>query len=79
VLDTGLGFSFFRVGAIRSACRRAARSASWGTATASEGAIAREKLVKKWRREWKFALIEAGNPEWGDLWEQWFGSGAQQA
>ena len=38
-----------------------------------EAAIAREKLVKKWRREWKFALIEAENPEWGDLWEEWFG------
>jgi len=37
-----------------------------------EGAIVREKLVKKWRREWKFALIEADNPEWDDRWEQWF-------
>ena len=37
-----------------------------------EPAIAREKLVKKWRREWKFALIEADNPEWHDLWEQWY-------
>jgi putative endonuclease len=37
-----------------------------------EGAIAREKLVKKRRREWKFALIEADNPDWADLWEQWF-------
>jgi len=35
-----------------------------------EGAIAREKLVKKWRREWKFALNDAGNPDWDDLWEQ---------
>ena len=35
-------------------------------------AIAREKLVKKWRREWKFALIEAQNPDWLDLWEQWY-------
>ena len=34
-----------------------------------EGAIAREKLVKKWRREWKFALIERGNPEWRDLFD----------
>ena len=37
-----------------------------------EPAIAREKLVKKWRREWKFALIEAENPDWLDLWEQWY-------
>ncbi len=35
-------------------------------------AIAREKLVKKWKREWKFALIEADNPDWQDLWEGWF-------
>ncbi|MEO5640817.1 MAG: GIY-YIG nuclease family protein [Sphingomicrobium sp.] len=32
-------------------------------------AIAQEKRVKRWRREWKFALIEAGNPEWVDLYE----------
>ena len=40
-----------------------------------EQAIAREKLVKKWRREWKFALIEADNPEWLDMWEQWYPAG----
>jgi putative endonuclease len=43
-----------------------------------EQAIAREKLVKKWRREWKFALIEADNPEWDDLWDRWFASGAAE-
>ncbi|MEQ8771604.1 MAG: GIY-YIG nuclease family protein, partial [Erythrobacter sp.] len=41
-----------------------------------EQAIAREKLVKKWRREWKFALIEAENPDWDDPWESWFASKA---
>jgi putative endonuclease len=35
-------------------------------------AIAREKQVKKWKREWKFALIEADNPDWRDLWDEWF-------
>jgi putative endonuclease len=35
-------------------------------------AIAREKLVKKWRRDWKFALIEKENPDWLDLWDRWF-------
>ena len=30
-------------------------------------AIAREKQIKKWRREKKIALIEAMNPEWRDL------------
>ncbi len=32
-----------------------------------EGAIAREKQLKNWRREWKVALIEEGNPMWRDL------------
>ncbi|MDP2130945.1 MAG: GIY-YIG nuclease family protein [Erythrobacter sp.] len=43
-----------------------------------ERAIAREKLVKKWKREWKFALIEADNPDWDDLWEKWFTLSAAQ-
>ena len=30
-------------------------------------AIAHEKRVKRWRREWKFALIEETNPEWRNL------------
>ena len=30
-------------------------------------AIAREKAMKKWRREWKVKLIEAANPTWDDL------------
>jgi len=32
-------------------------------------AISREKEIKKWRRNWKIALIETGNPDWRDLWE----------
>jgi putative endonuclease len=32
-------------------------------------AIAREKEIKKWRREWKVSLIERSNPEWVDLYE----------
>jgi putative endonuclease len=31
--------------------------------------IAREKQIKKWRRDWKIALIEEQNPEWHDLFE----------
>ena len=31
-------------------------------------AIAREKALKHWRREWKIRLIEEGNPGWRDLW-----------
>lgn len=30
-------------------------------------AIAREKEIKKWRREKKNALVEAFNPKWEDL------------
>ncbi len=32
-------------------------------------AIAREKALKAWRRDWKIALIEQANPEWRDLFE----------
>jgi putative endonuclease len=32
-----------------------------------KGAIAREKQLKKWRRDWKIRLIEEQNPEWRDL------------
>ena len=37
------------------------------TGESMEGAIAREKTIKKWRREWKRNLIERQNPEWNDL------------
>ena len=30
-------------------------------------AIAREKELKKWRRQWKIDLIESANPDWDDL------------
>lgn len=30
-------------------------------------ARARERAVKRWRRDWKFKLIEETNPEWDDL------------
>jgi putative endonuclease len=33
-------------------------------------AIAHEKRVKRWRRAWKFALIERANPDWRDLWSE---------
>jgi hypothetical protein len=32
-----------------------------------EAAIAREKKLKRWCREWKVALIERENPEWRGL------------
>ena len=30
-------------------------------------AIAREKQLKNWKREWKVELIERMNPDWDDL------------
>jgi putative endonuclease len=27
----------------------------------------RERRLKRWRRDWKVALIEKVNPDWGDL------------
>jgi putative endonuclease len=35
-------------------------------------AIAREKQIKRWRREKKIWLIEETNPTWADLSEDWW-------
>ncbi|CAN5415810.1 GIY-YIG nuclease family protein [soil metagenome] len=32
-----------------------------------EYAIAREKALKAWKREWKIRLIEESNPDWRDI------------
>ncbi|WP_340317339.1 GIY-YIG nuclease family protein [Rhizorhabdus argentea] len=32
-------------------------------------AIAREKMLKAWKRAWKIELVEAANPRWMDLFE----------
>jgi len=37
-----------------------------------EEAIAREKQLKKWRRDWKVNLIERHNPDWVDLFPRIF-------
>lgn len=34
-----------------------------------QDAIAREKAVKAWKRDWKIELIEKSNPKWLDLWD----------
>lgn len=39
-----------------------------------EEAIAREKQIKRWRRNKKIALIEKENPYWCDLSNKWNGS-----
>ena len=32
-------------------------------------ALAREKLIKKWHRDWKVNLIQKMNPSWDDLYD----------
>jgi putative endonuclease len=34
-------------------------------------AMRRETNLKRWKREWKIALIEKVNPDWDDLTEKW--------
>ena len=38
-----------------------------------DGAISREKNLKKWKRAWKLDLIEKNNPDWNDLSDDWSG------
>ena len=37
-------------------------------------AIGREKRLKKWNRAWKIRLIEGMNPEWRDLFDEFWGA-----
>jgi putative endonuclease len=37
-------------------------------------AIAREKMLKHWKRQWKIRLIEERNPQWLDLYDGISGS-----
>jgi len=36
-----------------------------------DGALLRERQIKKWRRAWKLQLIERDNPQWRDLMESY--------
>ncbi len=36
-------------------------------------AIAREKALKAWKRDWKIELVEKGNPDWHDLFDGMLG------
>ena len=38
---------------------------------ALEGALVRERQIKKWRRAWKLELIERDNPQWRDLFAEY--------
>jgi putative endonuclease len=33
-------------------------------------AIAREKQLKRWKRDWKIRLIQSMNPEWKELYDE---------
>ena len=35
-----------------------------------ESAVAREKAIKEWKRVWELELIETGNPNWRDLYDE---------
>jgi putative endonuclease len=42
----------------------------WEQHDTMASAITREKRIKKWNRAWKLNLIEACNPDWRDLAEE---------
>ena len=50
--------------ATRHGALRLVRYELFGT---MELAIAREKQLERWHRDWKISLIEQDNPEWRDL------------
>ena len=35
-----------------------------------DSALQREKRIKEWKRKWKIELVEKGNPEWKDQYEE---------
>ena len=38
--------------------------------TSIDAAIAREKQIKRWKREWKINLFRETNPDWNDLYPE---------
>jgi hypothetical protein len=42
-----------------------------------DDAIAREKQLKNWHRQWKINLIEEHNPNWENLWKGDAGTDAE--
>lgn len=67
--DLAARVSLHREGAGSAFCARYGLTRLvWADRCASiELAIAHEKRIKRWRRQWKFELIEKANPEWDDL------------
>ena len=60
-----------RAGSVFAARYNITRLAYFEECTSIRDAIAREKQIKRWRRAKKIALIEALNPAWQDLSENW--------
>ncbi len=58
-----------RIGAVRGFTREyGVKLLVWfETHATMDSAILREKRIKKWNRAWKLELIEAANPDWRDL------------
>ena len=50
---------------------RARRLVYWEDFQYVNDALAREKQLKNWRRDWKIDLVEADNPDWQDLAADW--------
>jgi putative endonuclease len=55
----------------------ATRLVYWESSDDVHKAIAREKQLKRWRREKKIWLIEQMNPKWRDLAADWYDSTAE--
>lgn len=69
--DLAAGITQHRAGTGSSFCRRYGLKRLVFVEQHSEitAAIAREKALKAWKREWKIELIEQANPGWDDLFE----------
>jgi len=50
-----------------AAAHRAATLVWYEVHDDADAAIAREKQIKRWKREWKIQMIERTNPYWNDL------------
>jgi putative endonuclease len=50
----------------------------WDSTPNVRAAVAREREIKRWRREKKVRLIEASNPGWRDLAVDWFPAEGEQ-
>ncbi len=57
----------FGLGSTHTAKYRIRKLVYFETHEALPDAISREKKLKRWRRNWKDALINEQNPNWSDL------------